>query len=538
MIPYGASLLVWFYFFYAFWGSPLPQTVYGNLVQTDLKNLFFGAPGLLFDQEYGLLAYAPVYILAATGLWVMWRDSPTSRRLAIEVVIVFAALLGTVGAFRIWWGGSASPGRPLTSGLLLLALPIAFAFRAAPQASGRRAAQHLLLWVSVGMSALLLFAEDGFLTANGRDGTSALLEYLSPRWPLWTIAPSFIQHEAPTALTHSALWLLLAAAAAVAIGRLRTTRAGYAALSALGITAAAILVATIVMPRLPFKPAWPDLDVRARSRAPILDEFDMTLRPVALEFTPLRLMHPRNVVTGAALEVEAGLRKEPQPLRVIHNGRFSLPAGSYRVEVDWSGARVGETIGLQLGRTGEPWQSWPVEPKPGERWSHEFYLPLDVSFVGLRGTPELERVVQRVLVIPLLATDRTSRPRGPEVIAASRSGRTSIFYYDRNVFSEANGFWVQGGRETRVAIFRDFAETPLTLRVHSGPVANRLRLSTGAWDKTVAIQPQSPETVVVDGAMGQLITLTLAADSSFVPRELDPASTDPRPLGVWIEVVQ
>ncbi len=194
VIPYGASLLVWFYFFYAFWGSPLPQTVYGNLVQTDLKNLFFGAPGLLFDQEYGLLAYAPVYILAATGLWVMWRDSPTSRRLAIEVVIVFAALLGTVGAFRIWWGGSASPGRPLTSGLLLLALPIAFAFRAAPQASGRRAAQHLLLWVSVGMSGLLLFAENGFLTANGRDGTSALLEYLVA--PLAAVDDRAILHSA------------------------------------------------------------------------------------------------------------------------------------------------------------------------------------------------------------------------------------------------------------------------------------------------------------------------------------------------------
>ena len=70
-------------------------------------------------------------------------------------------LLATVGAFRIWWGGSASPGRPLTSGLLLLALPIAMAFRSAPAGGARRAAQHLLLWLSVGIAVLALIGATG-----------------------------------------------------------------------------------------------------------------------------------------------------------------------------------------------------------------------------------------------------------------------------------------------------------------------------------------------------------------------------------------
>ena len=38
-----------------------------RMVQTTPLNLRLGAPGLLFDQEYGLLAYAPVYILAGDG---------------------------------------------------------------------------------------------------------------------------------------------------------------------------------------------------------------------------------------------------------------------------------------------------------------------------------------------------------------------------------------------------------------------------------------------------------------------------------------
>ena len=125
------------------------------MTQTSPLNLRAGAPGLLFDQEYGLLALAPVYVLAATGLVHMWRAGGELRRRAVEIFVIFLALLGTVGAFGIWWGGSAAPGRPIASGLPLLMLPIAAAFRAAPMGSARRAAQHLLLWISIGIAITL-----------------------------------------------------------------------------------------------------------------------------------------------------------------------------------------------------------------------------------------------------------------------------------------------------------------------------------------------------------------------------------------------
>ncbi len=79
-IPYAALLAAWFTFFYVIWGSPLPSAPYGAMVQTSPWNLVFGAPGLLFDQEYGLLPYAPVYALAATGLWALWRAATSSAR--------------------------------------------------------------------------------------------------------------------------------------------------------------------------------------------------------------------------------------------------------------------------------------------------------------------------------------------------------------------------------------------------------------------------------------------------------------------------
>ena len=120
---YAVSLLGWFAFFYLVWGSPSPTAPYGSLTQTEPRYFVRGGPGLFMDQEYGLLAFAPVYALAATGLWHMWRSGGELRRQAIEIVVIFAALLSTVGAFGIWWGGSSSPSRPIASGLLLLMLP-------------------------------------------------------------------------------------------------------------------------------------------------------------------------------------------------------------------------------------------------------------------------------------------------------------------------------------------------------------------------------------------------------------------------------
>ena len=108
---YAISLAGWFAFFYAIWGKPLPMAPCGSMVQTSPLTLRAGGPGLLFDQEYGLLALAPVYVLAATGLWQMWRAGGPLRRLALEITFIFGALLATVGAFGIWWGGASPPGR-------------------------------------------------------------------------------------------------------------------------------------------------------------------------------------------------------------------------------------------------------------------------------------------------------------------------------------------------------------------------------------------------------------------------------------------
>jgi hypothetical protein len=537
LAPYLLSLAGWFSYFYAVWGTPWPHAPYGGLVQTQLKNLVFGAPGLLADQEYGLLPYAPVYALTATGLWRMWRNGGEQARRAVEIVLMFAALLATVGAFRIWWGGTASPGRPLASALLLFAMPMAIAFRAAPPASSRRAAHLVLLGLSVGIAGLMLFAQRGLLIANGRDGTSALLEYLSPRWPAWSAAPSFIYHEAPTALAATAVWIALAAAAAFVLGRLRPASAGVASLLALTVCAVAALAGATIVARLPVTPAWPAVDVRARSRAMLLDEYDAVARPVGLEYAPLRVVSAASIPPHVPIDVLPGTRAEPQPLRVLHNGRVSLPAGRYRLEIAWNGTRTGESVGLQVGRVGDPWRTWSVEPRPGEQWSTDIDLPVDAAFVGLRGTPELERVIARIRFVPIAVSDETRRPRVLPVIGATAVDGGDFFFADENVMPEKTGFWVRGGRRTIVTVHRASAAGPLKLRLNSGLIRNRLRVALDGWSKAVVLEPKLPGEIEIPADGRALVTLELAAEFEFVPRTIDPASNDPRPLGVWVELM-
>ena len=139
--------------------------------------------------------------------------------------------------------------------------------------------------------------------------------------------------------------------------------------------------------------------------------------------------------------------------------------------------------------------------------------------------------------MPVSVIDRGRRPRLPEVLGASAGPGADYFYFDENALPEATGFWIRGARTTRVTIQRSNAAGPLKLRLNSGLIANRLRISTPGWAESVALEPKMPGQIDVPVPDRSLVTLELAADQEFVPRRLDPASRDPRTLGIWIEVI-
>ena len=538
---YAISLIGWFAFFYVIWGNPLPMAPYGSMVQTTPLNLRFGAPGLFFDQEYGLLAYAPVYILAATGLYQMWRAGGELRRQAVEITFIFVALLTTVGAFAIWWGGTSAPARPIASGLPLLTLPIAIAFRSAPIASPRRAAQHLLLWISVGIALTLAIGENGLLINNGRDGTSALLDFWSPRWELWTLAPTFVAPEwTLRGWIKMTWWLIVAAGAAWTLSKARSTRAGSSALVAAGTLAGALTIIALTVPWLPSGPLVPPVDLSARSRLVALDGFDARSRPASMIYDPLHRAAATDVLPELVLGVKPMQRTDRQPVRVMHNGRFSLPAGTYTIAVQFGDRAVDRAypLSLQVGRNGPPLQTWTLQPAPNQVWQTSVWLPLDASFVGLRGPAELEREVRAITITPISVVNAGDRPHVPVVLAAAHYPGATLFFHDEQMYPEADGFWTIGGHASHVtvAVPQDQLATPVVLRIHPGAKPNVATISTFGWQQRVDLVPGQAVEVELPMFPSGVVPLTIDAASGFSPRESDPSSTDKRFLGIWVEV--
>jgi hypothetical protein len=544
---YAISLIGWFAFFYVIWGKPLPMAPYGSMTQTSPLNVRAGGPGLLFDQEYGLLALAPVYVLAGTGLWHMWQAGAALRRQAIEITVIFLALLATVGAFGIWWGGASAPSRPIASGLPLLLLPIAAAFRAAPMGSPRRAAQHLLLWVSIGIGITLVLSQDGLLLNNARDGSSALLEYWSPRWELWTLVPTFIRHPWHLALLHTLWWLAIAGTAAFVMARARTTRAGLSALIAAGTLAVALVAIAITLPYLPADPPLPRVDLSARSRLTALDGFDTRVRPASMTYNPLHRGAAIEVVPQLTLGVRPQQRTDRQPLRVIHNGRFSLPAGTYTIEVVFNDRvpKQGGSLALQVGRVGPPLESWTMQPQPGQPWRTTLWLPVSANFVGLRGSADMESGIDAITITPTSVVDAGARPIVPAVVAAAKFNAhrvgavpVSVYFHDERMYPEPSGFWMPGRRTAQITIAVEPGHTgPVVLRIHSGAKANTATFTTFDWRRDYALVPGQAVEVELPMVNGSVIPLTVSVDDGFYPKEVDPMSTDLRFLGIWVEVM-
>ena len=389
----------------------------------------------------------------------------------------------------------------------------------------------------------MIFAQDGLLMANDRDGTSSLIAWLSPRWPLWRLAPTFIGHEAPRALADVAVWLIAVASGSWALGRLHLASRGAASLAALAGTAFVLVAGAVGMRALPASPTpLPDVDLTARARLTLLDEFDRVSRPLAVRYAPLRITGAADLDGVMAVGVAAGQRRDPQPLRVLHNGRFSLPAGRYRAVAQWAArdplpARAGAQLGLQVGRIGGPLREWPVMPTPGGMWQQEFVLAIDAGFVAFRGTPELERSIASLRIEALDVVDAGARALTPPVLAAAAYGSIVVFFHDELMYPEARGFWTSGERPARVTIAcASGCARGVTLFVHSGKIANRLRLSTHGWGREVDLTGEDLVAVSVPPpAQGRVIVIDTGTTTGFVPIQIDPSIHDRRYLGAWIE---
>jgi hypothetical protein len=457
----------------------------------------------------------------------------------MELTGIAMALLVLVCSFALWWGGSAMPGRPVISILSLFGAPIAWYYRNKVHNTSRRAVVQFLLLISLTVMLTMTWSVGGLLLGQGRDGSSSLLEWLSPTWHLWTSAPTYIMSSPPAAYVRTLLWLAGIAFVAWLCQRSSTTP-GRAALR---VTLAAVCVSTIVASvaaSLPAAPRQRRFDPEARLSFPILDTFDTIARPLAIQYHPLSIVSPSVIPPLYLAKAVSGQRLAPQPLPVILNARFRLPAGDYEVEIDGSNAEqfLDGSVGLQVGREGSPLRTWSMKLAPSETWRQRFSLPIDAEFVGFRAAPEVEREIKTLRLRPLTIVDGSLRLKTASVIAAAPFGSLTVFFHDAVAYSEPDGFWVRGRARLRATIAEsgESAES-IVVQVHSGARPNTVTLTTPRWSERLELVPGVTREVRVPSIPDErLVPLTITTSSGFVPAEVQPGNRDRRLLGCWVAV--
>ena len=152
----------------------------------------------------------------------------------------------------------------------------------------------------------------------------------------------------------------------------------------------------------------PALGPEARGRVPLLDRFDADRRPTAVLYDPLSPVSSADLLSRVVLVARPGLRTAPQPLEVLWNARFALPAGEYRVKLTRpvEPSRADTTLGVQIGRVGPPLEQWNVAGGVSE---YRLLLPIDAIFVGFRAPSDFARSDGELRIAPVRIVDERKR---------------------------------------------------------------------------------------------------------------------------------
>lgn len=536
-VPPAISLLGWFAFFERIWGTPSPSAPYGSQSGTHISYLLRGGFGLFFDQEYGLLLAAPALGIGLLGLLAMSR-AEGARRIAFELGGIAFGLLALVGSFHIWWGGSAAIGRPMIAALPLLSIPTAWRFRARRFEPGSCVAYISLALIGAAIAVILGTVGEGVLLVTERNGESPLLLWTSPAWDLSVLVPSFIISRPALALAQTLLWCAAFFLAAGLFSRVR--RWGRAGLLVPLAGAMAFCAAASAVPVAFSGSLRPPHRLEARHEIPLLQEFSPSRRPIAIRYEPWTRLAPTEIPPSFRFVARPGDSRPEAPIPLLHNGRWSLAAGRYEIElvatpgIEPTGPA---RLGLQVGRLGEPIAEWPVTFDGRGRWSTSFVLPVTADSVGFRATPDLDAVQAAVVLTPLAIRDTRDTPPALEILQAGRLTDAVVFFHDDRTKAEPGGFWTQGAANTVVTVAP--SERPLTrLRLRAGPVATSVRVAM--WETTHSVDLKPHESRDIDLPVVTIDPWRVVFDTatSFVPIEIDPAVRDRRRLGCWVELLR
>ena len=518
------SAAAWFGYYYTIYGRFDPSVAYGHYTQMSVGRVPTGVAGLLFDQQFGLLVYAPVFAIGLMGMAAFARRHP---RLAFEWSAVVVPYTLVTAMYHMWWGGFSSPARFIGSTLLLFALPLAVA-RASAVHTATKTVQSAALGVSVGIAAMLLAAEGGSFVFNVRDVGSPYLAWASQMADLTRAIPSLFRHGPATAMAEIAVWSAavltawLASRLAARAGRLTE---GASALVTLCALAGAVMVG-----------AWGAWRIEAASgtrvtfgqlRALDAASSGRAARGVVLESAAV-------MPAAAALE-RLHISGEPDAGAPAGDGLSLpyLPAGRYRLWAELSAAGAAE-VSLLAGRSDGPFETWTVGSDGAGAFSRDIVLPVAVAGVRARVGDAARSAVRRLWFQPAFGEWTAAPAAGQRAASARRYGPVAV-YAVRGAYLEPDGLWTAGGRVADLVVQAVPGGRLAVFTMRAGPVANPVLVRAGAFSLQVELAPGEERVLEIPLSPGGIAAVTIEAGRSFRPSEIDPTSGDRRLLGVRLE---
>ncbi|MBS1817819.1 MAG: hypothetical protein JSU08_07815 [Acidobacteria bacterium] len=526
--PIGTSCALWLYSFYVMYGRVDPEAPYGAYSRAYVlnSNIVHGLLGLFFDQKFGLLVYAPVYLLALWGGWVGLRTARL-RYAALVLLAAAGAFIVSTARLYMFWGGSSAPARFFVPVLPCLAPFVTLGFARA-QAAAPRALAGMWLAISVGVAAIGTASPARLLLFSEPHGRAKILELFQAGSPLSLVVPTFTDPDWPANVAPLMSWAAAAAVAAlvlVACARLRRGPWTVATVASLAFLLAGA-VAT----------ARPQAAVRdataTRGDLDVLWRFDGS-RFRTLDYERLARATPDRFVELTTV------RLHPDPSSTsggpVDSGPLDLPPGVFDAFVWFTGTatRTGTievagpraTFGRASGALENPTAFLLTLPAAARR-----------TVVRIPD-PQVARAVSEIRLVPREIDPPRLRDPRPVRAIESLPGRPAAYlvYTDGNAYPEMGTFWSRGTAATTVLVAPNGAQH-MTLTLSTGPNDGVVTLETPEGRRQIAMKAQEEQQVHVELPPGRVVPITIGSNVMFRPGEVNPASKDFRGLGCQVRI--
>lgn len=515
--PIAASLAAWAFAAFLMYGNPNPVAAYGGVASLTLSNIPRGVLGLLFDQEFGLLIFTPLYVLAPIGLWHALR-SPKHRQAALWYSGTAAVFVGLVTQVYMWWGGLSPPARFLLPVVPLVAPFIAIALDRLRGPTGRALVGVTAIWGVMAVIAGLLSDQLALLLEN-RDGISRLVETIAGGSPLTGTLASFFQSDWLTPASAVSTWVASATAGLV-LARLAAGRSSSAGSAFWG--GALGTIGTIVIGSVLGTPLVTDTEratTASLGRHRLLMAYDGT-RLSALSYDSMTRLADSATVSLATLTSPAHRRRELDNGNVLF-GPFDLPAGTYEMQVVYRepGVSAPWSVAYYLRRMRGilAWRS-----DTSSKTAVPFTLPVGLPAVWAQFSPsDAISYVDEIRIVPATIVPRRDRLETSDGIrqvwALDETAGSYIFFVDDNTDPRGDYFWVRRRTTGTILIAAPVDWVSQVTVTNAAPVPDTVRVQSGAWMTKVTLDPGETKRVSVAHADRTIVPISITTTAVFEP---------------------